>query len=587
MDLPRELWPWRQSLAIFPPELAIALGGLVDRLALLMGPLVSPDSSGRDQPDGIGGVGRRGSFERLLATDWALADEAPLEFLRRVCAGELSFLEIAHQKPTVARHCVVLFDVGPDQRGGPRIVQLALLILMAQRAQAGGASFAWGILQNDSREFITDVNEESVRRLVQGGSLRRVAIEDMIGFYQTLPHEETAEVWFVGGSFGYEVNATVTPYRIVIEDSLNPDAPSNVEVTVVGPNDKPKSISLELPKGNAAVRLIRDPFRVARTVPQKTAVLPAPDTNLVLSRDDRLLFFQGLNGELCTMPLPNSPNFKDLPKLRIFRPPHGERIIAVGRLTESRSVGVATVHGEEVVVHRLSHRMSASLLARRHTWELSSSPPPVTHFPVWFNNPEARGPLGQLFQLSGIDTFFLHDSARMLFKIEKDVIRIWDFPTPTACQTHNGVFWQRHWEQAMWMCNNGATQTSRPLPPALQSVHPMLGGQLLIQLTPRTVRIVDSEGVLAYEGEIPPDVKLLGGVYAKNYQLYVLDSSRTQLLCLEDGKAEICCKSSAPIKTITASLNCWLIAFLTEEDELCVYAGEYKTLILRMRLGAS
>lgn len=590
MDLPRELTPWRQSLSIFPRELAIALGGIVDRLALLIGPLVSPDSSGRDQPDGIGGIGRRGSFERLLATDWALADEAPLEFLRRVSTGELSFLEIAHQKPTIARHGVVLFDVGPDQRGAPRIVQLALLILLAQRAQARGASFAWGILQDNSGEFITDVNEESVRRLVQGGSLRRVAVEDMIRFYRGLPgngNGDGAEVWFVGGSVAYELNANVTPFRIAIEDSLDPNAPSNVDVTVVGPKGKPKTIALELPTGNVAVRLIRDPFRVARAVPQKTPVMPAHDTNLIISRDDRLLFFRGMNGELITLPIPNSPNYKELPKLRVFRPPPDEKIIAVGRLMEARTIGVATRKDDDVIVHRLSHRMSASVATHQYALEPPSRPRAWKHVPSWLENAQAEAPLGQLFQIDKGDSLLLHDSGLMMFDLNKSICRVSDFPASRACQTYAGLSWLHQDEPNRWFTRTGSKHNELKLPSKIHNVHPMNGGMLLVQLTPQKVRVLDSEGVLAHERELPAGVELLGAVYVKKYQYYVLDSTRSQILRLEDDKTETCIKWPTPIKAITSSIGCWSIAFLTEDDQLCVYGREYDTLTLRMRLGQS
>lgn len=583
MDLPRELTPWRQSLSIFPQELAIALGGIVDRLALLIGPLVSPDSSGRDQPDGVGGIGRRGSFERLLATDWALADEAPLEFLRRVSTGELSFLEIAHQKPTVARHSVVLFDVGPDQRGAPRIVQLALLILLAQRAQAGGASFAWGILQDNSGEFITDVNEESVRRLVQGGSLRRVAIEDVMKYYQALPGKG-AEVWFVGGAVAYEITANVTPFRIAIEDSLDPNAPSNVDVMVVGPKGKPKSISLELPMGNVAVRLIRDPFRVARAVPQKTPVTPAHDTNLIISRDDRLLFLLGSQGELISIPILNSPNCKNLPNPRIFRPQDNEVIFAVGRLMEARAVGVLTTRGEQFHLHRLSHRMGSSVASRPYVLDVNSGD---KFMQSTSGKHYQRAPLGQLFQLGREDSLFLHDSGIAMLKLEPGVLRFHEFPAIAPIQLYNGLSWMRLGNPSTWETHDGTKQTSIELPPNIVHASSTTAGNLLIQHSAQSVEIIDLNGTVMHERKLPADVQLIGAAHVQKYQYYVLDASRTQISCLEDDNAECCIKMSAPVKTITATVGCWLIAFLTEENELCIYSREYKTLIFRMRLGQS
>ena len=46
------------------------------------------------------------------------------------------------------RLIIVLFDAGPLQLGAARLVHLALLILLARRAQEAGAELRWGILQN-------------------------------------------------------------------------------------------------------------------------------------------------------------------------------------------------------------------------------------------------------------------------------------------------------------------------------------------------------------------------------------------------------------------------------------------------------
>src|SRR5437868_6870782 len=121
IDLPRALQPWKDQLEVFPPDLAPAVGDVVARLSVLLGPLEQDRPSPYGEPDGVAGIGRRGPFDRLLATEWALLDEVPEEFIRRAAEQTLSFHEIARREPAVDRRCVALFDAGAEQLGAPRI----------------------------------------------------------------------------------------------------------------------------------------------------------------------------------------------------------------------------------------------------------------------------------------------------------------------------------------------------------------------------------------------------------------------------------------------------------------------------------
>lgn len=585
MELPHALAPWQQSLSIFPRDLAIALGGIIDKLSLLVGPLVSPDAAGRNEPDGFEGIGRRGSFERLLASEWALAEEAPLEFLRRVSTGELSFLEIAHQKPTLARQCVVLFDVGPDQRGGPRIVHLAALILLAQRARAGGASYSWGILQDPTRALVQDVNEESVRTLVAPGQHRQSAIEDIISFYQAMQDDE-AEVWFVGGMHAAELTTNLGACRVEIDDSMDPDAPSDLHVTVVGHKRKPRSVQLVLPPGNLAVRLLRDPFRVAQTKPQKSPVRIAKDTNIVFSRDYAKLFLQGAEGELLTIPIPNSPNWNRLPNPRVFRPPTGERIVGVGRLLRSKKIAVMTVAGESAFVHQLSPRLCTSIGLRRYAWEFNSSPLPMLHFPKWFRDPTVQSPLGQLFQINTEGALALYDGESMLHKLEGESVRIWTFPVSAVAQGTDMLHWFNQHDTLLTTSAPGKPLIHTKLPETTTEVYRGPASYIAARIAPTKWEIVDEKDTVHHSRDIAPECKVLGFARLKEFTFYVLDPTRTRIIALS-GESETTCYSSAvPIKAIHATPACWLIAFVTEDDELFIYSSEHQKLILRMRLGA-
>lgn len=583
MELPRALQPWQQALSIFPKDLAIALGGMIDRLALLVGPLISPDGAGRNDPDGLDGIGRRGSFERLLATEWALADEAPLEFLRRVSTNELSFLQIGHRKPTVARKCVALFDIGPDQRGGPRIVQLALLILLARRAQAGNACFSWGILQDSPMQLITDVNKESVRQLIKGGSPQRPTILNVIDFHQLF--QEEAEIWFIGGPDLTDLLPELTPHRVLIEDSFDPDEPNNLHVTITHESKKSKSACIALPPGNTAVRLLRDPFELARAQTQKSRVRIAHDTNIVLSRDYRKVFLRGADGELVTIPIPNSPNGTDPPKPRIFRPPPGETLAAVGRLMGNRTIAAVTLASEIVTIHELSPRGCTSVRQKQYKWKTYSEPLGVIYTPPWTEDPNLPTRLGRLIQLQANGDFIIHDSESVLFQLQNSRFYYWYHSAIDLFQDNAILYFLLTAGKPQWVNHGFNGTTFMSLASDAREVRVAPGGFIAVRIAEALWEILDAKGQTKSTRHIPAVCRVLGVADTKDFFFYVLDESRTRIICLGLEKTETCFTAPAPIKAIEASPTCWLITFITEDDELFVYSRDHKTLVLRLRLG--
>ena len=118
--LPPELSRYAAELGGLAPPLAAALGPLVRELArLIPAPSAHGKASLDGEPTGFAGIGRRGSVERLLASEWAVAEIEPLEMLRRAADGELLYHEVAYESPTGRLESVVLFDAGPDSLGSP------------------------------------------------------------------------------------------------------------------------------------------------------------------------------------------------------------------------------------------------------------------------------------------------------------------------------------------------------------------------------------------------------------------------------------------------------------------------------------
>ena len=147
MQLPEALQPWRQWLEWFAPQHLPLFADLLGRLNPVLGPLRGRQQGGVPEPDGVGDLQRRGPYERLLSSEWLLADEVPDEFMRRAVGGEHMFLAPQYRAREANRLIVVLFDAGPLQWGAARLVHIALLMLLARRAEEAGAQLRWGILQ--------------------------------------------------------------------------------------------------------------------------------------------------------------------------------------------------------------------------------------------------------------------------------------------------------------------------------------------------------------------------------------------------------------------------------------------------------
>src|SRR5215813_7864947 len=166
MNLPPSLSPWAGYLKIFPDEVSVALGPIIQRVSMLIGSLHAQLNERDGEPDGFDGLNRRGTYERLLLSEWMLADELEDEFMRRAVMGEHLFLNRARSSPVGTRASLALFDAGPGQLGSPRIVHIAALIVLANRADSAGSTFSWGVLQRPEAAAYRDVNATNIMSLL-------------------------------------------------------------------------------------------------------------------------------------------------------------------------------------------------------------------------------------------------------------------------------------------------------------------------------------------------------------------------------------------------------------------------------------
>jgi hypothetical protein len=356
MELPRPLAPWGPYLSFFPRDLALSLGPFLQRLSLAVGPLRVRPPSGQGDPDGFDGLDRRGPYDRLLPSEWLLAEEAPEEFLRRAAAGEHTFLGLARPEPGGTRISVALFDAGPGQLGSPRIAQLAALIVLARRAEAAGVRFGWAILQEPEAPLLTDVTPAAVLRLLSSRTPFEATDAQIAAWSARLDGwKELDDAWIVGANRPGPLPVSRQASHLQIWDALDPRA-RRVKVAVRRGGLPAGEVALDLPEDAVCARLLRDPFGAEAPAPRKVAPGAAPASNLVFSGNGTKLFARGRDGEILAIPVPNSP--RAVPG-RVRRYDIGQRTRVVAAGLAGRAVAVVTAQEGGVVLH-LTHKRDDS-----------------------------------------------------------------------------------------------------------------------------------------------------------------------------------------------------------------------------------
>lgn len=261
MQLPEALQPWRQWLEWFAPEHLPVFADLLGRLNPLLGPLRGLHQGGVPEPDGLGDLHRRGPYERLLSSEWLLADEVPDEFLRRAVGGEHMFLAPQYRAHEANRLIVVLFDAGPLQLGAARLVHLALLMLLARRAQEAGAQLRWGILQG--APVLQELDSAAqLTRLLEARTYEVVSDKHWLAWRDTLAEQTVGECWVVGQRLP-PTDSTTCTHRVQITRNLDGRSLSFALQS--------RRVSLPMPDEQQAVRLLKGQFDNAVHTPALSA----------------------------------------------------------------------------------------------------------------------------------------------------------------------------------------------------------------------------------------------------------------------------------------------------------------------------
>ncbi len=401
ISLPAALGPWAHLLGIFPEDLALSLAPWVQRIAAAVGPYGLSVPAAGDAIDGYDGVTRKGDYDRLLISEWALAEALPEEFQRRAAMYELTFLQRAFQGPRAVKQCVALFDAGPEQLGAPRIAQLATLIVLAARAEASGAAFRWGVIQEGSGQLHSEVTRETTMAFLGARTWASAALSlDSRWMAEPDPSED---LWVVGGpSLHAALARTAALSRVTIEEPLEIEK-RELKLEVARKAHRSR-LTLELPPEDVCIRLLRNPFETSAPAASATLHLPRCASNLVISGDGRHLLYLTGRGALVAQQIPNSPRASPTPPI-VWSPPTGHTVIAAGRASFSKrrrrgmSLDVVTLHAGGLRVATLGRRGGVRDLLQFERQE--GSPTPIAR-------PERLG-LGELVGRGGLERVLVFD----------------------------------------------------------------------------------------------------------------------------------------------------------------------------------
>lgn len=338
MRLAAEFAAWMQELRRFPEDLALGLCPLLRQLAVALGAGFRSEV-GQGEPDGVSGITQRERFERLLPSQWLLASEVPDEFLRRAAMHELMFLESAKRQPRAASRSIVVFDAGPSQLGTPRLVQLAMLLVMERRARQAGAQLRWVTAQ--SPDVIHSACEQSdILALLAARSPREPTEEDVRRIAERIDLSgDGREVLWVGGTQLCALARTDGRHCCRLIDPLRQANDQVVLEVHVG--HRRREFVLQLPAPEIRTRLIRRPFDAGPEVCR--VIAPGTDPFCFSPDGRRVLVFPGNRIEA------HLPQYARNFVPQTFEPPPQGRIVGGGWHSKSLLVlyadnGSLTVH---------------------------------------------------------------------------------------------------------------------------------------------------------------------------------------------------------------------------------------------------
>ena len=328
MQLPDRMLPWLNWLSQFDTKLAHVVGELL----LLVEPLVARQASvpftGQDDFDGFDGITRNGQLERLLTSEWLLAETFPDEFLRRIAEQEQLFLAPRYQEPRNEQRCLAIFDAGIYQLGGLRVFHVVMWLILAERAQRQEQVFQWGIAQQPG-QFYTDNSIDGLKLLLNARTIEIATPEVQQQWLNAIEQlkQAWAEQWWIGASqHDSPVIHVLCPNRVSLQHEVMTDR-ACIEIIS---GSRVKTLQLPLPQGKLFTRLLKGQFVTLET-PNKTAVAASYQSNLVsyhqcifFSPDGQYLAVVQRNRQVLVWRIPQHPRHHIKPLSNKQHPKNGE-----------------------------------------------------------------------------------------------------------------------------------------------------------------------------------------------------------------------------------------------------------------------
>ncbi|PTL83241.1 hypothetical protein [Vitiosangium sp. GDMCC 1.1324] len=605
--LPEALRPWAAHLSLFPEDLALSVGAHVARLAAALGPLRARNEMEGGELQGYDGLTRRGSPERLLMSEWLMALEAPDEFVRRAAFGEQAYLRPAYRQPQGGRRTVALLDAGPDQFGSPRIAHLALLVVLARRAEAAGAGFSWAVLQSSPQTVpFSSVDAAAIGRWLKAVSAEPPTQAQLSGWFEALELGHAPDdVWLVGGARLSRLPGTERLSRVAVDEVVAPGA-RRLSVEVRPASRPSRQVVLELPPAPQCVRLLRDPFGTAVAAPVLDSSASAVRA-LGFSADGLRLLLAHNDGSVAAQALPQSPR-ATTPRPKRFHLVRDEALLAVGWRRSGGLIAV-TLCGRTLRVY--------GSLKGYHKGRFVPFPLPEGIAPPRMQwSPEER-PLQAMTQSHmGREIVVLLDAAGVLYRLDgresadRSVLPIAQGVTALAERNGSLFYVARHppdsadedglqlgfwtpaksWQRPMQMGGDGAAYFGHkkdmadgeagPLMVRHQSVH----WRVLYDL-----RYLDQEHRSPRSTDLspPPRTWVVGlapwlpGMVSWPGLVVLGQDQRGFSLLAQKGIAERLVDAPARVVTATLSHSQPLLAWLTETGEVGVWSFQHRALVFR------
>lgn len=560
-SLHRALGPWADALALFGPDLWRGIGPWLGPLETVIGRRDA--SRSRDgELDGVAGIARRGSYERLLPSEWLLAEELPDEFLRRAASDEHLFVELARAEPHARGAIVALFDAGPFQLGAPRLAHLALLVVFARRAADRAAILHFAALQG---EAIWTLSTQGARGLLEARTARPANRADLDRWRLRLQSDGLgdAETWLVGD--GEPTHDGWRTARVV-------DCGASLEVTV----DERQAI-LALPSEALGARILRHPFPSPPTR-RRLETGDSYDPTLVLAPDGRRLFLR-TGEDVIAMHVPRAAeNVPGNDRRAPARP--GEPVVGV--TTAGRKLIWLGFDGARLWLRDAGG--AALSMASDERLALGPDGPKLLHFAI---DRYARG--RSRAGAKHVRRAWLRDVADRLWRI--DVSDEGDASLHLVVEKAL-AFVSRHGEIAYAYRVDGST---------LRVVSSVAGVQQLRDTTSAGVRLafgiargplvhglqrgdrcIVEQGASRYELATAPGRAVLGIVGFAPPRLLLVDQARRSVVMVDhQGVLEPFLELSRPAVALAWSSSCLRLAYRTEAGEIGVYDLERRERVLR------